>query len=227
MPTAQALSPKQTAVLSSQEVCSTTKEQQTQPSPSAPDPISPAPLAPLELDTIHLTKDQDKKEEAHIPSPDGHTTLSPFTRHSSQGQRIEQELAHVLDCVSLGEEAALNTEGEIRGAKQEGSPVNATRHIQSPLLLGGIATRRVGGGGSNWGSDCGSGAEDDAAEGAVLEVPDTARLLPLHDPDVYVEMVKGTQSVPQYAEVAYPDYFGHVAPVFREPHLERVYGVQR
>uniref|UniRef100_A0A3P8QDX9 tubulin-glutamate carboxypeptidase n=1 Tax=Astatotilapia calliptera TaxID=8154 RepID=A0A3P8QDX9_ASTCA len=100
----------------------------------------------------------------------------------------------------------------------------ATRHIQSPLLLGDIATRRVGGGGS----DCGSeGAEDEGGEGAVLEVPDTALLLPLHDPDLYVEMVKGTRSVPQYAEVAYPDYFGHVAPTFKEPHLERVYGVQR
>uniref|UniRef100_A0A672IVQ8 Cytosolic carboxypeptidase 1 n=1 Tax=Salarias fasciatus TaxID=181472 RepID=A0A672IVQ8_SALFA len=102
-------------------------------------------------------------------------------------------------------------------------------HIQSPLLLGGIAARRVGGGGgSNWGSDCGSeGAEDESVEGAVLEVPDTALLLPLHDPDLYVEMVKGTNSVPQYAEVAYPDYFGHVAPTFREPLLDRVYGVQR
>uniref|UniRef100_G3NXR8 Cytosolic carboxypeptidase 1 n=1 Tax=Gasterosteus aculeatus aculeatus TaxID=481459 RepID=G3NXR8_GASAC len=106
------------------------------------------------------------------------------------------------------------------------------KHIQSPLLLGGIATRRVGGGGggggSNWGSDCGSeGAEDEAGEGAVLEVPDTALLLPLHDPDLYVEMVKGTRSVPQYAEVAYPDYFGHIAPTFKEPLQERVYGVQR
>uniref|UniRef100_A0A672IZ87 Cytosolic carboxypeptidase 1 n=1 Tax=Salarias fasciatus TaxID=181472 RepID=A0A672IZ87_SALFA len=117
----------------------------------------------------------------------------------------------------------------LKGVKQEGSPVSATRHIQSPLLLGGIAARRVGGGGgSNWGSDCGSeGAEDESVEGAVLEVPDTALLLPLHDPDLYVEMVKGTNSVPQYAEVAYPDYFGHVAPTFREPLLDRVYGVQR
>uniref|UniRef100_A0A8D3E512 Cytosolic carboxypeptidase 1 n=1 Tax=Scophthalmus maximus TaxID=52904 RepID=A0A8D3E512_SCOMX len=108
-----------------------------------------------------------------------------------------------------------------------GTSVNGTRLIQSPLLLGGIVTRRVGGGGSNWGSDCGSeGTEDEGGEGAVLEVPDTALLLSLHDPDLYVEMVKGTHSVPQYAEVAYPDYFGHIAPTFREPHLERVYGVQ-
>uniref|UniRef100_A0A3Q2Y745 Cytosolic carboxypeptidase 1 n=1 Tax=Hippocampus comes TaxID=109280 RepID=A0A3Q2Y745_HIPCM len=68
---------------------------------------------------------------------------------------------------------------------------------------------------------------DEVGEGAVLEVPDTAQLLPLHDLDLYVEMVKGTKSVPSYTEVAYPDYFGHVAPTYREPLLERLYGVQR
>ncbi|XP_044229367.1 cytosolic carboxypeptidase 1 isoform X2 [Thunnus albacares] len=232
VPTAQALSPKHVPTPSSQEDCKPTKGQQTQPPPSAPaptPPTPPAPLTPLELDTIHLTKDQDKKEEAHIPSPETHSTLSSLGRPPPQGQRIDQELAHVLECVSLEGEGPLNAE-EVKGVKQEGSPVNATRHIQSPLLLGGIANRRVGGGGgsSTWGSDCGSeGPEDEGGEGAVLEVPDTALLLPLHDPDLYVEMVKGTHSVPQYAEVAYPDYFGHVAPTFREHLLERVYGVQR
>ncbi|KAI3372802.1 hypothetical protein L3Q82_023259 [Scortum barcoo] len=223
VPTAQALSPKHVPALSSREDCSSAKGKGTLPSPSAPPPTPPVPLTPLELETIHLTKDQDKKEKAHIPSPDTNATLSP-----SQEEMIEQELARVFECVSLEGEGVLNAEGG-KGVKQEGSPVNATRHIQSPLLLGGISTRRVGGGGgSNWGSDCGSeGAEDEGGEGAVLEVPDTALLLPLHDPDLYVEMVKGTHSVPHYAEVAYPDYFGHVAPTFREPHLERVYGVQR
>jgi len=141
---------------------------------------------------------------------------------------IEQELTHPLECVSLDDEGGPNAEEGSEGVKHGDSPVNSTRHIQSPLLLGGIPTRRVGGGGSNWGSDCGSeGADDEGGEGAVLEVPDTALLLPLHDPDLYVEMVKGTHSVPQYAEVAYPDYFGHVAPTFSEPLLERLYGVQR
>lgn len=213
---------------SSQEVCNPTKEQRAQPPTSAPTPAPSALLTPLELNTIHFTKDQDKKEGANIPSPDPHSTLSSISRPPPQGQTIEQELSHVLECVSLESERPLNAE-EVRGVKQEGSPISATRHIQSPLLLGGIAARRIGGGGSStWGSDCGSeGPEDEGGEGAVLEVPDTALLLPLHDPDLYVEMVKGTHSVPQYAEVAYPDYFGHVAPTFREPILERVYGVQR
>lgn len=224
MPTAQALSAKHVPVPSSQKDCNSTKGKHTLPSPSAPTPTPPAPLTPLELDTIHLTKDQDKKEKSHIPSPDTGTKLSP-----SQGQMIQQELANVLERVSLEEAGVLKAEEEGgNGDKQEESPVNSTRHIQSPLLLGGIASRRVGGGGSNFGSDCGSeGTEDEGGEGAVLEVPDTALLLPLHDPDLYVEMVKGTRSVPEYAEVAYPDYFGHVAPTFKEPLLERVYGVQR
>nr|XP_020458057.1 cytosolic carboxypeptidase 1 [Monopterus albus]XP_020458058.1 cytosolic carboxypeptidase 1 [Monopterus albus]XP_020458059.1 cytosolic carboxypeptidase 1 [Monopterus albus] len=227
VPTAQALSPKHVPVARSQEEYNSTKGQHTQLSPSASTP-PPAPLTPLELDTIHLTKDQDKKEENRIPSTDGLTTLSSPIRPPPQGQSIEQELAHVLECVSLEEELAQNAEERIKGVRQEDSPVSATRHIQSPLLLGGITACCVGGGGSNLGSDCGSeGPEDEGGEGGVLEVPDTALLLPLHDPDLYVEMVKGTHSVPKYLEVAYPDYFGHVAPTFREPLLERVYGVQR
>lgn len=71
------------------------------------------------------------------------------------------------------------------------------------------------------------GSQEDGGEQADLEVPDTAALLPLHDPDLYLEMVKSTRSVPAYTEVAYPDYFGHVALNLREPILERVYGVQR
>uniref|UniRef100_H3DED1 Cytosolic carboxypeptidase 1 n=1 Tax=Tetraodon nigroviridis TaxID=99883 RepID=H3DED1_TETNG len=162
------------------------------------------------LSSLSAPIDQAKKTEAHIPS---------------NGQMTEEELSSVLEHVSLEDGKVLHAEGAGKEEKPEGSPLNPTRHIHSPLLLEDFASRRVGGGGSNLGSDCGSEGADD--EAAVLEVPDTAQLLPRHDPDLYVEMVKGTQSVPQYAEVAYPDYFGHVAPMFKEPLLERVYGVQR
>ncbi|XP_051525986.1 cytosolic carboxypeptidase 1-like isoform X2 [Myxocyprinus asiaticus] len=73
----------------------------------------------------------------------------------------------------------------------------------------------------------GGGPQEESGDQAEIEVPDTAALLPLHDPDLYLEMVKSTRSVPAYTEVAYPDYFGHVALNLREPILERVYGVQR
>ncbi|XP_025020202.1 cytosolic carboxypeptidase 1 isoform X3 [Python bivittatus] len=61
-------------------------------------------------------------------------------------------------------------------------------------------------------------------EQVTLEVPDTIQL---HDPELYIEIVKNTRSVPEYSEVAYPDYFGHIPPRFKEPILDRPYGVQR
>uniref|UniRef100_A0A4W5KPJ3 tubulin-glutamate carboxypeptidase n=1 Tax=Hucho hucho TaxID=62062 RepID=A0A4W5KPJ3_9TELE len=96
---------------------------------------------------------------------------------------------------------------------------------QSPILAAGVAARLGGEGEEMLAEEWAE--EEEGGEGAVLQVPDTALLLPLHDPDLYVEMVKSTCSVPQFSEVAYPDYFGHVAPTFREHILERVYGVQR
>lgn len=61
-------------------------------------------------------------------------------------------------------------------------------------------------------------------EQVMLDVPD---LLQLHDPELYIETVKNTKSVPEYSEVAYPDYFGHLPPPYKEPILDRPYGVQR
>ncbi|XP_031426873.1 cytosolic carboxypeptidase 1 isoform X2 [Clupea harengus] len=80
---------------------------------------------------------------------------------------------------------------------------------------------------SRLGLEGGGGVEDGGGEQGVLEVPDTAALLPLHDPELYIQVAKSTRSVPSYTEVAYPDYCGHLAPGSPEPILERVYGVQR
>lgn len=63
-----------------------------------------------------------------------------------------------------------------------------------------------------------------SVEQASVEVLDGPTL---HDSDLYIEIVKNTKSVPEYSEVAYPDYFGHIPPPFKEPILERPYGVQR
>uniref|UniRef100_A0A8C2DRI7 Cytosolic carboxypeptidase 1 n=1 Tax=Cyprinus carpio TaxID=7962 RepID=A0A8C2DRI7_CYPCA len=101
---------------------------------------------------------------------------------------------------------------------------------ESPLELDSISISKRPEGTSDPDLVCSLGRlvlDDEGGEQAVLEVPDTAALLPLHDPDLYLEMVKSTRSVPAYTEVGYPDYFGHVALNLREPILERVYGVQR
>uniref|UniRef100_A0A674AFS4 Cytosolic carboxypeptidase 1 n=1 Tax=Salmo trutta TaxID=8032 RepID=A0A674AFS4_SALTR len=83
--------------------------------------------------------------------------------------------------------------------------------FQPPILAGGVAARRGGEGEEMLAEEWAE--EEESGEGVVLQAPDTALLLPLHDPDLYVEMVKSTRSVPQFSEVAYPDYFGHVAPL--------------
>ncbi|KAJ3604453.1 hypothetical protein NHX12_029193 [Muraenolepis orangiensis] len=134
-----------------------------------------------------------------IEAKEDQVPSGPASRPLSRGTGLEQELVHVIERLALEADGTLNGgQGRVDGGD---SPGNSTRLIHSESL---------------------------EEEGPLLEVPDTTLLLPLHDPKLYVEMVKGSISVPQYSEVAYPDYFGHVAPdSLQEPLLERVYGVQR
>lgn len=218
VPTAQSLSPNRVRSPRSQENCHSSRTRHSPAVSPSPTSAPPGGVAPLDIDGIHLIQEQGQKGQ--LPNMDSAlSTLKTF----SQEAMTEQDISRVLDSVSLDCEKSFSSEE----LKLEGSVVNTTRHILSPLLVGGIpACRLVGMDRSNRGSECSSeGPEDEGGE--ILEVPDTAQMLTLHDPELYVEMVKGTRSVPQYAEVAYPDYFGHVAPTCREPLLERVYGVQR
>ncbi|XP_064812108.1 cytosolic carboxypeptidase 1-like isoform X2 [Oncorhynchus masou masou] len=161
----------------------------------------PAPVPALDLDTINITKDQDGCGD--------HTHSQPHP-----GAGLEQELVQGLERVALD------------GAGPQGGGGGVNKHNrQPPILAGGVAARLGGEGEEMLVEDWAE--EEESSEEGVLHVPDTALLLPLHDPDLYVEMVKSTSSVPQFSEVAYPDYFGHVAPTSREHILERVYGVQR
>uniref|UniRef100_A0A8C1IRY1 Cytosolic carboxypeptidase 1 n=1 Tax=Cyprinus carpio TaxID=7962 RepID=A0A8C1IRY1_CYPCA len=148
----------------------------------------------------------------------------------------------VVDESDENEATEVDTENETEYEDDETEDLLTPKPDESPLELDSISIskrpegtadhdlvcslgRLVVDAGVNGGSV--DGLQDEGGEQAVLEVPDTAALLPLHDPDLYLEMVKSTRSVPAYTEVAYPDYFGHVALNLREPILERVYGVQR
>ncbi|KAM9547313.1 cytosolic carboxypeptidase 1 isoform 3-T5 [Salvelinus alpinus] len=161
----------------------------------------PAPVPALGLDTINITKDQDGCGD-HTHS------------RSHPGAGLEQELVQGLERVALD------------GAGPQGGGGGVNKHNRQPPILAGGVAARLGGEGEEMSAEDWA-EEEESDEGAVLHVPDTALLLPLHDPDLYMEMVKSTRSVPQFSEVAYPDYFGHVAPTSREHILERVYGVQR
>ncbi|XP_038625762.1 cytosolic carboxypeptidase 1 isoform X2 [Tachyglossus aculeatus] len=76
------------------------------------------------------------------------------------------------------------------------------------------------------GQVCSSRADPDEAD-SPDSPPEQTFTEALHDSDLYVTLMKETKSVPRYSEVAYPDYFGHTPPPFKEPILERPYGVQR
>nr|XP_023857219.1 cytosolic carboxypeptidase 1 [Salvelinus alpinus] len=151
---------------------------------------------------------------ALTPSTSPRTGCDHTHSRSHPGAGLEQELVQGLERVALD------------GAGPQGGGGGVNKHNRQPPILAGGVAARLGGEGEEMSAEDWA-EEEESGEGAVLHVPDTALLLPLHDPDLYVEMVKSTRSVPQFSEVAYPDYFGHVAPTSREHILERVYGVQR
>ncbi|XP_067171787.1 cytosolic carboxypeptidase 1 isoform X3 [Apteryx mantelli] len=101
---------------------------------------------------------------------------------------------------------------------EHASPCGSSLFEGSSVQLGKLCCTGVD---SEEDDDSGSSS---SGEQVMLEVSDVS---PVHDSDLYIEMVKTTKSIPEYSEVAYPDYFGHIPPPFKEPILERPYGVQR
>lgn len=155
---------------------------------------------PLELECISLSRAPEKLllSESPAPGPSPGPSLSP----AAPGQTPP-----------LGQMAALRAPESL--------------DLELSTSLSRLALEAGGGGGSGAGSGSSAGGGGGGTEDGVLEVPDTAALLPLHDPELYIQVAKSTRSVPSYIEVAYPDYCGHLAPNTPEPILERVYGVQR
>ncbi|XP_076127328.1 cytosolic carboxypeptidase 1 [Alosa pseudoharengus] len=179
-------------------------EAEAEPEPSRLEKGDPRQPAPLELENISLSPAPEKLLQGEGPSPAApHQSPLPLGQTAAPPrapEALELELSSSLNRLAL--------DGGVGGGGGGGA--------------GGAGGGGGGGGGGSGSSGTGGGPED-----GVLEVPDTAALLPLHDPELYVQMAKGTRSVPSYTEVAYPDYCGHLAPSTPEPILERVYGVQR
>ncbi|NXU52693.1 CBPC4 carboxypeptidase, partial [Turnix velox] len=71
--------------------------------------------------------------------------------------------------------------------------------------------------------------------GERLESSDTVKNLlekhqgdiPFHCPHFYVARAKCVKSIPDYKDMAFPDFWGHRAPPYSKPMLEHKYGVQR
>ncbi|XP_009707573.1 PREDICTED: cytosolic carboxypeptidase 4, partial [Cariama cristata] len=51
--------------------------------------------------------------------------------------------------------------------------------------------------------------------------------IPFHSPCFYIARAKCIKSIPDYKDLAFPDFWGHQPPPYSKPMLERKYGVQR
>lgn len=51
--------------------------------------------------------------------------------------------------------------------------------------------------------------------------------IPFHSPLFYITRAKCVKSIPNYKDLAFPDFWGHQPPPFSKPMLERKHGVQR
>ncbi|XP_066567167.1 cytosolic carboxypeptidase 1 isoform X2 [Amia ocellicauda] len=200
-----------------------TTEEQTKPqslNTQAGESVKAA--APVDLESIVISKHDKHSPDANkllISQCLKHDLVKEMDRLSIDGESASNNLKCCNSTGINGQryKGALNSTTCNKGCQNfSGTSGSSAEHLSAPPC----SPR----GEPDNEDDCSSHS---SGEQGVLEVPDTAALLPLHDPELYIETVKTTKSVPQYAEVAYPDYFGHIAPTFKEHILERVYGVQR
>ncbi|XP_064312273.1 cytosolic carboxypeptidase 4 [Phalacrocorax carbo] len=51
--------------------------------------------------------------------------------------------------------------------------------------------------------------------------------IPFHSPHFYIARAKRVKSIPDYKDLAFPDFWGHQPPPYSKPMVERKYGIQR
>ncbi|KAK6492975.1 cytosolic carboxypeptidase 1-like isoform X1 [Huso huso] len=180
------------------------------------------PPAPLGINSLKITKnDADVQANKLLPSQYlKHELHREMERLNLEGESVSKNLKNCNYACVNGQKnkGGHQCSASSKGCQQfSGSSEPLPEYGSSPLCSPGVEVDH----------DDDSSSSHSSGEQGVLEVPDTAAVLPLHDPELYIETVKHTKSVPEYTEVAYPDYFGHIAPTFKEHTLERLYGVQR
>ncbi|XP_039075745.1 cytosolic carboxypeptidase 1 isoform X2 [Hyaena hyaena] len=167
---------------------------------------------------------------------DGRTSHQPGdqNRTISSTQGLNNDIVKALDRITLQNLPSQTAPGFTTGVKKDYSlPLTVLTCTKACPHMAACGNVLFEGRTVQLGKLCCTGVdtEDDedtestsSVEQTSVEVSDGPTL---HDSDLYIEIVKNTKSVPEYSEVAYPDYFGHIPPPFKEPILERPYGVQR
>ncbi|XP_076795009.1 cytosolic carboxypeptidase 1 isoform X2 [Arvicanthis niloticus] len=176
------------------------------------------------------TKEDAKGHDRTLPQQPGGQNRAAASAHS-----FNNDLVKALDRITLQNIPSQVASGLTTGMRKDyGLPLTVLSCTKACPHVAKCGSTLFEGRTVHLGKLCCTGVEteDDedteshssAEQAASVEASDGPTL---HDPDLYIEIVKNTKSVPEYSEVAYPDYFGHIPPPFKEPILERPYGVQR
>ena len=178
--------------------------------------------------SVDLAKEDIKENDRTLQQQ-----LGDQNRTISSGHGLNNDIVKALDRITLQSIPSQTAPGFTAGMKDYSLPVTVLTCTKACSHVTACGNVLFEGRTVQLGKLCCTGVEteDDedtestsSVEQASVEVPDVPTL---HDSDLYIEIVKSTKSVPEYSEVAYPDYFGHIPPPFKEPILERPYGVQR
>ncbi|KAB0349223.1 hypothetical protein FD754_014080, partial [Muntiacus muntjak] len=178
--------------------------------------------------SVDLAKEDIKENDRTLQQQ-----LGDQNRTISSGHGLNSDIVKALDRITLQSIPSQTAPGFTAGMKDYSLPVTVLTCTKACSHVAACGNVLFEGRTVQLGKLCCTGVEteDDedtestsSVEQASVEVPDVPTL---HDSDLYIEIVKSTKSVPEYSEVAYPDYFGHIPPPFKEPILERPYGVQR
>lgn len=178
---------------------------------------------------MDLAKDDMKDKDRTLQEP-----LVDLSRTSSAVHSLNSDIVKALDRITLQNIPGQTAPGCSAGVKKDhGLPLTTLTCSKANPLLAPCGNALFEGRAVPLGKLCCTGVEteddEDSESVSSLEQSsvDVSDRPTLHDSDLYIDVVKSTKSVPEYSEVAYPDYFGHVPPPFKEPILERPYGVQR
>lgn len=178
---------------------------------------------------MDLAKDDMKDKERTLQEP-----LVDLSRTTSAVHSLNSDIVKALDRITLQNIPGQTAPGGSAGVKKDhGLPLTTLTCSKANPLLAPCGNALFEGRAVPLGKLCCTGVEteddEDSESASSLEQSsvDVSDGPTLHDSDLYIDVVKSTKSVPEYSEVAYPDYFGHVPPPFKEPILERPYGVQR
>uniref|UniRef100_W5NB59 tubulin-glutamate carboxypeptidase n=1 Tax=Lepisosteus oculatus TaxID=7918 RepID=W5NB59_LEPOC len=142
-------------------------------------------------------------------------------RPSEQGSKNQGWSRNKVQNASRGQDTKQSTAIEL-ARDSRGSETKPCDRAPSPIRSKSLSSESPGAGMVDLDSD--SEAEDSSDEDGLLDMEFDPRH---HDPRLYATTAVNTKSIARYSVLAFPDFWGHLPPPYRQPCAERKEGVQR